>query len=212
MLIGVTAELLVSSPGGVSSRGYEDLDASLISSAKQMIKFASYYADLHTGSFDWTGFNNTVDAYGHKHSDLSVVRSESGSFHQNNASVSDMVNKIVPFIMDKFHVSVAFDSSYMAGAIAGAFGNLKSSKENGFADFASSSSSHSSYTYRLMLHYPHDSDLNKSNFLITTITLGASIEQESSWWGLSGSIKSDFSADIIGRQLEVGKGFYSPFG
>lgn len=177
-----------------------------------MLKFASHYINPETASYDWTGFNSTVDAYAQNHSDLSVVRSESGSFHQGNASVSDMLNKIVPFIVDTFRVSVAFDSNALAATILAVFENLKSSKEMGFVSFASTSSSHSSYTYRLTLEYPHGSDSNKSNFLVTTITIGTTIKQESSWWGLSKTIKKDFSADIIGRQFEVGKDFRNPLG
>ena len=152
-----------------------------------------------------------VQSYTSAHSDLKQEKFDGTSIHQGSASVSTMVDKISRYVSDTFQVSDAFDLKELTATVETTFTNLKTSTESGFADFSNSStSSNSSYEYRVAFSFPHKSDSSKFHCLVATIILQANIKHESSWWGLVSSTTKDFSATITGMQLEVTKGFISP--
>ena len=175
------------------------------------MKFAGRYLGLNSSWFQWIIFIAVTQQYCATHSDMKIEKQGSHSIHQSNASVSDMVRKISEYILGTFQVSEALDIKELTATVEATFTNLKYSSESGFADFSnSSSSSNSSYEYRIAFSFPDSFDSSKFRCLIATIVLRANIEHESSWWGLASSTTKDFSADISGLQLIVTSGFVAP--
>ena len=184
------------------------LNPSLVPTNEEVMKFASQYFNKDTKEFDWSGFTTAAARYGGP--DLRFGKTGNTTIHRGDFSVSEMVSEVVGYIRFTYGVSSAVDESELAAIMTTVFTNLKSHKNSGFADFESASSSYNSYIYRASFSFPSSSDPNEFHCLVASIKLSASIEEESSWWGLSGSVRKDFSASIESIQLDVLKGFTAP--
>ncbi|KAK7028207.1 hypothetical protein VNI00_014897 [Paramarasmius palmivorus] len=124
-----------------------------------------------------------------------------------------MVNKIVDFLSAVLSIPLsAVDIAALAKVIMTTFTDLKTAKDNGWADYSSlaPTMNRSSWQYRVQFAFPNP-DLPECFYsLVTTIMLEADIEGEFSWWGLTGSTRRNFSAEIDVMQLIVMEGFRDP--
>ena len=137
-------------PGGLRS----GVDPSLTTTSRQVLKYVGYFLDIASTQFNWIPFIASVTMYGASHSDLRVDKLDLKSIHQGEASVSEMVNKIMSYISDTFKVKDGIDKQELTASVQYTFTNLKTSTEHGFADFSSSStSSNSSYPYRVAFSF-----------------------------------------------------------
>lgn len=103
------------------------------------------------------------------------------------------------------------DPVELVATIVVTFLNLKGVSEKGWANFSSSSSSHSSsYTYRVLFTFPNPHLPSDFYSLVSTIELVADIKEESGWWGLKGSTSKNFSAEIDALELVCTEGFKAP--
>ncbi|KAK7028206.1 hypothetical protein VNI00_014896 [Paramarasmius palmivorus] len=191
---------------------FSKLPPNLVITAIEVTKFAAHFVNLEEPkSFQWQRFlDEGINKY--PGNDLSMDKFQSNTINQQTATVQTMVDKIVDFL--KVVLSVALgeqDIAALAKNIETTFTDLKTAKDNGWADFSKSSSSHnSSWQYRVQFAFPNPDLPNFFYSLVTTIKLEADIQEESSWWGLQSSTRKNFSAAIDAMELIVLQGFKDP--
>ena len=188
---------------------FSKLPSPLVPTSLQVMKFSGNFVKVSNDkkAFDWGGFKNAVNSY--KGDDLTFDKFKENTIARSDATVKVMVDKIVKFLLEA--LSVVIDAGELAATIEATFTNLKSAKSNGWADFSkSSTSSNSSWEYRIMFAVPNAELENYFYSLVTTIKLEADITEESSWWGLVSSSSKNFSATIDAMELVVQKGFRNP--
>ncbi|KZV60099.1 delta-endotoxin CytB [Peniophora sp. CONT] len=188
---------------------FSKLPPSLVPTSLQVMKYTGNFVVITSDnkSFDWAAFKNSINSY--TGDDLTFDKYKHTTIARSEATVKVMVDKIVKFLLDA--LSVVIDTVELAATIEATFTNLKTAKSNGWADWSkSSTSSNSSWEYRILFAVPNP-DLTEFFYsLVTTIKLEADIEEESSWWGLVSSSSKNFSATIDAMELVVMKGFRDP--
>ncbi|KAI0827133.1 delta-endotoxin CytB [Trametes gibbosa] len=188
---------------------FSKLPAPLVPTSLQVMKYTGNFVKVTNDkkAFDWAAFKNSVNAY--KGDDLTFDKFKESTIARSDATVKVMVDKIVKFLLEA--LAVVIDAGELAATIEATFTNLKSAKSNGWADFnKSSTSSNSSWEYRIMFAVPNPDLADFFYSLVTTIKLEANIQEESSWWGLVSSSSKNFSAIIDAMELVVTKGFKNP--
>ncbi|THU89956.1 volvatoxin A2 precursor [Dendrothele bispora CBS 962.96] len=190
---------------------FSKLPANLVTTSLQVMKFTGRFVKLQDPkSFDWSGLQNAINAY--KGDDLTFDKFKENTINQSEATVSTMVDKIVDFL--RIVLSVVLNPQDVAALrknIETTFTDLKTAKDNGWADFSKSSSGqNSSWEYRVLFAFPNPDLPDFFYSLVTTIKLEANIKEESSWWGLQSSTSKNFSAAIDAMELVVMKGFKDP--
>ncbi|KAL0060785.1 hypothetical protein AAF712_012428 [Marasmius tenuissimus] len=174
---------------------FSRLPRPLVLTALQVTSFAAHFLDLNEPkSFQWPEFLRGINEY--RGGDLTLDKFQSNSIHQQEATVSTMVERMVGFLRTVLSVALRQeDIDALHKSIELTFTDLKTAKEKGWADFSGSSTS---------------SQLVLAVSLVTTINLEANIREEHSWWGLTSSTRRNFSAKIDAMQLIVIKGFRDP--
>ncbi|KAJ8075933.1 hypothetical protein PM082_021565 [Marasmius tenuissimus] len=190
---------------------FSRLPRPLVLTALQVTSFAAHFLDLNEPkSFQWPEFLRGINEY--RGGDLTLDKFQSNSIHQQEATVSTMVDRIVGFLRTVLSVALRQeDIDALHKSIELTFTDLKTAKEKGWADFSGSSTSHnSSWQYRVQFAFPNPHLEDFFYSLVTTINLEANIREEHSWWGLTSSTRRNFSAKIDAMQLIVIKGFRDP--
>ncbi|KAF8827802.1 delta-endotoxin CytB [Lentinula edodes] len=190
---------------------FSKLPENLVTTAIQVLQFSAHFVDLkEPKTFHWDQFLDGINNY--KGDDLTFDKYQNNTINQQSATVSIMVDKIVDFLRVVLSVALSEeDISALSKNIETTFTNLKEAKDNGWADFStSSSSSNSSWEYRVLFAFPNPDLPNFFYSLVTTIKLEADIQEESSWWGLESSTRKNFAATIDAMELVVLKGFKDP--
>ncbi|KAJ3878657.1 delta-endotoxin CytB [Lentinula edodes] len=190
---------------------FSKLPANLVTTAIQVLQFSAHFVDLkEPKTFHWDQFLDGINSY--KGDDLTFDKYQNNTINQQSATVSIMVDKIVDFLRVVLSVALSEeDISALSKNIETTFTNLKEAKDNGWADFStSSSSSNSSWEYRVLFAFPNPDLPDFFYSLVTTIKLEADIQEESSWWGLESSTRKNFAATIDAMELVVLKGFKDP--
>uniref|UniRef100_A0A0W0EWG5 Delta-endotoxin CytB n=1 Tax=Moniliophthora roreri TaxID=221103 RepID=A0A0W0EWG5_MONRR len=184
---------------------FSKLPPPLVTTAVQVMNFAGHYVDLkEPKSFQWDKF---LDG-----DDFTFDKFQSNTINQQTSTVSTMVDKIVDFLRVTLSVVLTSqDIDALKKNVETTFTGLKEAKDNGWADFSkSSSSSNTSWQYRVLFAFPNPDLEDWFYSLVTTIKLEADIHDEESWWGLQSSSSHNFSAAIDGMELVVMKGFRDP--
>ncbi|KAK7032131.1 hypothetical protein VNI00_013305 [Paramarasmius palmivorus] len=202
---------------------FSKLPPNLVITAIEVTKFAAHYVNLEDPkSFKWQEFLDGINSYPGKLivpnslqikcDDLAMDKFQNNTINQQTATVQTMVDKIVDFLRVVLSVALSgADIAALAKNIETTFTDLRTAKENGWADFSkSSSSNNSSWQYRVQFAFPNPDLPDYFYSLVTTIKLEADIKEESSWWGLESSTQKNFSAVIDAMQLIVSQGFKDP--
>ncbi|GAW06465.1 volvatoxin A2 precursor [Lentinula edodes] len=169
---------------------FSKLPENLVTTAIQVLQFSAHFVDLkEPKTFHWDQFLDGINNY--KGDDLTFDKYQNNTINQQSATVSIMVDKIVDFLRVVLSVALSEeDISALSKNIETTFTNLKEAKDNGWADFStSSSSSNSSWEYRVLFAFPNPDLPNFFYSLVTTIKLEADIQEESSWWGLESRLQ-----------------------
>ncbi|KAI0827135.1 delta-endotoxin CytB [Trametes gibbosa] len=188
---------------------FSKLPGPLVKTSMQVMRFSERYVKVTDDkkAFDWSGFTKAIQDY--EKDDLVFDKFKENTIARSDATVKVMVDKIVKFLLEA--LAVVIDAGELAATIEATFTNLKSAKSNGWADFnKSSTSSNSSWEYRIMFAVPNPDLADFFYSLVTTIKLEANIQEESSWWGLVSSSSKNFSAMIDAMELVVVKDFKCP--
>ncbi|KAJ3814069.1 delta-endotoxin CytB [Lentinula aff. lateritia] len=208
---------------------FSKLPENLVTTAIQVLQFSAHFVDLkEPKTFHWDQFLDGINSYKGMFinalclsdrglltrlgDDLTFDKYQNNTINQQSATVSIMVDKIVDFLRVVLSVALSEeDISALSKNIETTFTNLKEAKDNGWADFStSSSSSNSSWEYRVLFAFPNPDLPDFFYSLVTTIKLEADIQEESSWWGLESSTRKNFAATIDAMELVVLKGFKDP--
>ncbi|KAJ3853985.1 delta-endotoxin CytB [Lentinula lateritia] len=208
---------------------FSKLPENLVTTAIQVLQFSAHFVDLkEPKTFHWDQFLDGINSYKgmlinalclsdrglltRLGDDLTFDKYQNNTINQQSATVSIMVDKIVDFLRVVLSVALSEeDISALSKNIETTFTNLKEAKDNGWADFStSSSSSNSSWEYRVLFAFPNPDLPDFFYSLVTTIKLEADIQEESSWWGLESSTRKNFAATIDAMELVVLKGFKDP--
>ncbi|KAJ3910734.1 delta-endotoxin CytB [Lentinula edodes] len=190
---------------------FSKLPQNLVMTAMQVMQFSGNFVDLkQPKTFHWDQFLNGINSY--KGDDLTFDKYQNNRINQQSATVSTMVDKIVEFLCVVLSIALTKkDISALGKNIETTFTNLEKAKDNGWADFSkSSSSSNSSWEYRVLFAFPNPDLPDFFYSLVTTIKLEADIKEESSWWGLQHSDRRNFAATIDAMELVVLRGFKNP--
>lgn len=189
---------------------FSRLPGNLLSTAIQVMKFASNFLNVATTVFDWQGFLDAINAY--RGSDLALSKYQNNSIHQQTATVEVMVNKIVDFLRSALSVVLtSTEIEALRANVEATFTNLETATDEGWASFSYNNiAQNSSYEYRVLFAFPNADLPDWFYSLVTTIKLTADIREQSSWWGLVSSSSKNFSAEITAMELIVQQGFVNP--
>ncbi|KAK7056956.1 hypothetical protein VNI00_002674 [Paramarasmius palmivorus] len=189
---------------------FSKLPPNLVRTAQEVNSFAAHFVKLgDPKSFEWQKFlTEGINEY--NGDDLVMDKFQSNTINQQDVTVEIMVDKMVAFL--KYVLSVVLSEQDIAALtkhIEATFTDLKTAKDNGWADFTKSSSSQSSsWEYRLQLAFPNPDLPDSFYILVTTVKLETDIQ---SWVPpVTSSTRANFSATIDAVQLIVMEGFRDP--
>ncbi|KAJ4491184.1 volvatoxin A2 precursor [Lentinula edodes] len=198
-------------PAPILFNQFSKLPNNLVMTSIQVMQFSGHFVDLkEPKQFHWDEFLASINSY--KGDDLTFDKYQNNTINQQTATVSVMVGKIVDFLSVVLSVALSEkDIDALTKNIQTTFTNLKEAKDHGWADFSTSStSSNSSWEYRVLFAFPNPDLPDFFYSLVTTIKLEADINEETSWWGLENNTEKNFSATIDGMELVVMQGFKDP--
>ncbi|KAJ8077080.1 hypothetical protein PM082_001503 [Marasmius tenuissimus] len=201
----------MSSNGSTYFDSQFQLPDQLISIAREVTSFAGHFVESREPkAFKWTEFKNSVDEY--PGDDLTFNKFKSSSIDRQEATVSDMAQKIVDALRLTISPNLTGENIVaLYKSLEKTSTSLDVAKTSGWADFSKSSSgSESSWQYRVQFAFPNPDLPSYIYSLVTTIKLEADIKDEASWRGLQSDTKKNFSAEIEAIEFLVMKGFESP--
>ncbi|THU86160.1 delta-endotoxin CytB [Dendrothele bispora CBS 962.96] len=187
------------------------LPSHLQPTGNQVTKFSSHYVRLEDPNqkyFDQNEFLEAVCNNNPAGDDLTFNQSQNVAIDQPEMTISIVADKIVEFLRQSLDAVLGDNEvAVWKKNIEDTFIDLKTAKDNGWAEFSNSDGGYSSWEYRVLFAAPNYDTPDSFYSCITIIRLTADIQEESSWSSLQSGTKKEFSASVDAMELVIGKDF-----